>query len=113
MKTIHLTEQIPDEDVVRLGGQMLDSTMYDQVITEDADVYTPEGNVLIKFRKGVIPIEMCEKTFPIWEEAATPTDNRGMAAGVPEIGEDGKIKGLRKEHGKVLPVEPGKTRVRF
>jgi len=81
MKIIHLTEQMPDEDVERLGGTMLESSAYDIVITEDCDVFKPEGTPLLKFRKGVIPAEMCLKTFPIWEEAATPTDNRGMAAG--------------------------------
>lgn len=113
MKTIRLTEQIPDEDISRLDGKMLDSTMFDRVITEDCDVLTPEGNVLLKFRKNVIPAEMCERTFSIWELAATPTDNRGMAAGAVEIGSDGKIKGMRKEHGKVIPGEPGATRVKF
>jgi hypothetical protein len=113
VKVISLTEALPDEDVERLGGTFVDSTMYSQVITGDTDVFTPEGNVLLKFRKNVIPIEMCEKTFPIWELAATPTDNRGMAAGAPEIGSDGKIKDLRKEHCKVLPFEKGATRVRF
>jgi len=113
MKIIHLTEQMPDEDVERLGGTMLESSAYDTVITEDADVYKPDGTPLIKFRKGVIPVEMCLKTFPIWEEAATPTDNRGMAAGAPEVGEDGKIKGIRKEHGILLPMEPGSTRANF
>ncbi len=42
-----------------------------------------------------------------------------MAAGIPEIGEDGKIKGLRKEHGEIITNSlvtangKGRTRVKF
>lgn len=82
-KIIHLTDQLPDEDVDRLAGQLLDDTFYDTLIDYDADVFKPNGEPLIKFRKGVIPEEQCRLTFPIWELAATPTDNRGMAAGGP------------------------------
>lgn len=113
MQIIHLKEALPDEDVERLIGSLLDDSAYDTLITYDCDVYTPEGTPLLKFRKGVIPQALCAATFPIWDQAATPTDNRGYAAGVPEIGEDGKLKGLRKEHGKVISGKPGATRLKF
>jgi hypothetical protein len=85
VKIIRLKESLPDEDVARLGGQMIGDDSYDTLINYDADVYTPEGEPLVKFRKNVIPAEMCKLTFPIWNKAATPTDNRGMAAGGRDI----------------------------
>jgi hypothetical protein len=111
MKIIKLKDQLLDEDVARLGGKMVDDSMYDTVIKESADVYTPEGNVLLKFRKGVIPVYMCEETFPIWELAATPTNNRGMAAGEVEIDGDGKVKGMKGV--KAIAGDPGATRVKL
>jgi hypothetical protein len=114
VKVIHCKEQAEDAYVESLAGQLLGDDAYDLLVDEDADVYKPNGEILVRFRKGVIPVEMCEKTRPIWADAATPTDNRGYAAGIPEIGEDGKIKGLRKEHGKVLlPGNEGATRLKF
>lgn len=115
MKTLHLKESdtIPDEDVDRLLGTFLDEKHYDILIDEDADVFMPNGEPLMKFRHNVIPSDLCRRTFPIWEEAAKPTDNRGIAAGAPEIGEDGKIKGVRKEHGIIIPGKPGDTRLKF
>ena len=104
---------MPDESIEPLLGQFIGEECYDILVQEDCDVFKPNGEPLLKFRKGVIPAEMCRLTFPVWQLAATPTDNRGMAAGAPEIGSDGKIKGMRKEHGKIIPAEPGKTRMKF
>lgn len=114
MKTIHLKEQLPDEDVELLLGQFVGEEAYDTLIQEDCDCFKPDGTPLLKFRRGVIPVEMCETTFPIWELAATPTDNRGMAAGAPELNADGTLKGLKKEYGKVITTgKAGATRFKF
>lgn len=81
IKIVRLHECMPDEEVDKLGGETLNDSHYDYLCDHDADVYTPEGDVLLKFRKGVIPKEMTDLTYPIWKKAATQTDNRGMASG--------------------------------
>jgi hypothetical protein len=97
MKIIYLSESLPEEDVGRLGGKMFDHTMYDWIVNEDTDIFKPDGRPLLKFRKNVLPAQMIRDTFEIWEEAATVTDNRGMAAGLPEIDSEGKVKGFGKK----------------
>lgn len=104
IKEIHLKREdcLPDEALDEIGGSNLDMSSVHTIISEDTDVFKPDGSVLLKYRRNVVPVEMCAATFPVWYDAATPTDNRGMAAGAPEVGEDGKIKGKRKEHGKII-----------
>jgi hypothetical protein len=82
--------------------------MYDHVLTEDADVLKPDGTVLLKFRKAVLPLNLCIDSLPVWEEAATPSMNRGLAAGIVVPDENGEVKGR-----KVVPGRPGAARVKF
>jgi len=55
-------------------------------------------------------VKMCEETFPIWNLAATPTNNRGMAAGEVEV-VDGKVKGMKGV--RAIAGEAGATRVKL
>jgi hypothetical protein len=74
-----------------LLGKFLDDSAYDLLIDEDTDVYKPLGpgdgdvrderNILLKFRKGVIPQKMAREGYDLLETGATMSDNRGVAAG--------------------------------
>lgn len=48
----------------------------------DCDVFKPDGSVLMKYRKSVIPQTLCAQSFPSFRIAASPTNNRGTAAGI-------------------------------
>lgn len=51
-------------------------------IDEDADVFTEEGNLLLRFRKNKLNKENIEKFYDnIIDFAVTPTSNRGSASG--------------------------------
>lgn len=108
MKIIRLTEQRPEEETAKLAGRFLDRSHYHTVLTEDADVFKPDGSPLIKFRKAAIDKKLCAAAFPVFREAATRTDNRGMASGLPDPDRPDLLpKELR---GRVIYQE-GKTRV--
>lgn len=92
MRTIQLKGERPDDEIELLAGSFLDDSHYDTLVDADCDVLKPNGEVLMKFRENAVPPELCELTIPIWDKAANPTDNRGLAAGAPEIGEDGFAK---------------------
>ena len=102
MKEIRLTTCLSDEETDKLGGQFLNASHFDILVSgEDADVYTPEGVPLIKFRHNVLPPSLVKAAYPALRTAAHSTDNRGMAAGI--IPEEVKTEGL---------IKAGKTRVR-
>ena len=64
------------------------------ILTESADVYSPRGvldmfssedskeeRIIVSYRKGVIPREICQKAYDNLQGGAELTDNRGTASG--------------------------------
>ena len=94
-------------DCTHLQGQFVDENHYDILVEEDCDVYAPpdcdlgdqadcsqdcescdkgtdEKKIIFKFRKNYFSKEMQEQAYLGLREAATETQNRGMAAGPRE-----------------------------
>lgn len=84
------------ENCDHLLGTFLDDSHYDILIDEDCDLYAPVGTnlssqdsstvadekrVLFKFRKGYFTKEEQQAALDGLREAATETQNRGLAAG--------------------------------
>jgi hypothetical protein len=81
MRTEHLTFQLPDSQADALGGTLLGNDSYDLLIEDDCDVYKPNGEPLVKFRRRALREAVCAAAYQNLRDAATPTDNRGMAGG--------------------------------
>lgn len=81
MRVINLTSQLNDHDAEKYAGVFLGDDAFDILINEDADVYKPNGEPLIKFRRRVLPANICAEAYPALRTAATPTSNRGVAGG--------------------------------
>ena len=81
MDIVHITQCLADEEVDCLAGTHLHENCYDEIIDEDTDVYKPNGELLLKFRKGIIPLAICKQAYPSLRTGATKTYNRGTAGG--------------------------------
>jgi len=79
-------------DMTHMMGQFPDESHYDLLIEEDTDVYMPEipghpemtfseERIVLKFRKNYFSKEQQDQAYIGLREAATETQNRGMAAG--------------------------------
>lgn len=79
-------------DMSHMLGQFPDESHYDHLIEEDTDVYMPEipghpemtyseERIILKFRKNYFSKEQQDQAYIGLREAATETQNRGMAAG--------------------------------
>ena len=79
-------------DMTHMLGQFPDESHYDHLIEEDTDVYMPEipghpelrfteERIILKFRKNYFTKEQQDQAYVGLREAATETQNRGMAAG--------------------------------
>jgi hypothetical protein len=92
-RQLHLTYRMPDDEAAALEGTFLDERAYDVLLTADADVYKPDGEPLIRFRKNVLPSDVIAEAFKILRKIKQPVTNRGTAAGitdrVPYIRKDG------------------------
>jgi hypothetical protein len=81
VKTIIANSKI---DCEHLLGQFLDESHFDTLINEDTDCYLGsehEDNIAFKFRKNYFSKKEQEDAYAGLREAATPTQNRGLAAG--------------------------------
>lgn len=69
------------QDWSERAGSLIEEKEIDHIIDYDCDAYDDEGNPLFMFRKNVIPKALCKQAYGILRHAATPTMNRGNAAG--------------------------------
>jgi hypothetical protein len=82
IKVIRRKWSQPNEWVTDLAGKFLDDRHYDTLVRgADADVYKPDGTLLLRFKAGVLPASICLAAYPALVRAAVPSFNRGMAAG--------------------------------
>jgi hypothetical protein len=79
---IQLRSQVPDDQMLkRQGARALRSELVLEV-TNSADVYAPNGRLLIALRRGAIPKEICERAYPTLQLAKKHgSDNRVSYAG--------------------------------
>lgn len=84
MQEIRLDSQLDDEAVEELIGTKLpDHGFYDQLITNSARVYAPNGDPLLVYAKGAIPASLGAKTFNILNKGHMihrGKNNRGTAS---------------------------------
>jgi hypothetical protein len=82
IKAIRLETCLPDEECDLLQGNFLGEDSFDLLVEEDVNVYKPNGDLLLAFRKGAIPNSVCKEAWLALREAAAWTNNRGVAAGI-------------------------------
>lgn len=96
VKVIKVKPIMAQEKAESFLGELLGEKDYNILINYDADVYCEETGVLLaKFRKGVIPRQMIIESYDAFNEAATPTSNRGISAGKNESGNTGQNRVLK------------------
>lgn len=86
-KVISVKPILTEEQIKAKEGHKFPESHYKQIIKHDADVYgineNGEKQLLFKFRKNVIPNDVCIKAYMALEKHAKHKNhNRGAAAGV-------------------------------
>ena len=86
MHTLILKPLLTDTELDSHEGDYFPETFYKKIIKKDADVYGFNDNgekiLLLKFRKNVIPEDICIKAYNALEKhAQQPNYNRGAASG--------------------------------
>lgn len=84
MKVIKLISSLTDEYISSLSGRKLDESYFDLLVDEDTDIYKPNGDPLIKFRKSVVNPTLCAEAYLALRSVPEQfsNTNRGMAAGI-------------------------------
>jgi hypothetical protein len=96
METYKLKKQLTDEQAEKLKGKYLDGKSYDLLITEDADGYDVNGNLLFRFRKNAIPLETLMLGVNSFKDSIEVTESRGFASGSSHkrIRKDGSVSNI-------------------
>jgi hypothetical protein len=96
MKTYKLKKQLTDEQSEKLKGKYLTDKNYDLLITEDADGYDLNGNLLFRFRKNAIPLETLKLGVNSFKDSIEVTESRGYASGSSHkrIRKDGSVSNI-------------------
>lgn len=78
----HFRKIIEDSKMNSIMNTKLSPSQIDFIIDHDADVYTEEGKLLLKFRKGILPPSHVDSFYDnVIKFAKNKTNNRGSAAG--------------------------------
>lgn len=113
MKTYKLKKQLTDQQAEKLKGKYLNESNYDLLITEDADGYDVNGNLLFRFRKNAIPLETLMLGVNSFKDSIELTESRGYASGSSHkrIRKDGSVSnitvGNKVESGSVGFMDSG------
>lgn len=99
-----LKRKLTEQQGNALEQKFIDETAVDVLLTSDADVWNVEGELLLKFRKNVIPFELLKSGYLAFVDAIKETTTRKVASGgtVQRVRQDGTINS-KTNYG--LPVE--------
>jgi hypothetical protein len=88
-------KDLTDEQTEKMNGKFCTDRSFKDLIDHDADVYTEEGDLLLKFRKNVLPQHNVNQAYDnLIEFANNVTAARGAASGskIKDIRVNKKIK---------------------
>jgi hypothetical protein len=73
---------LTDKETANLKGKFIEDKQYPVVLTGDADVYTEEGELLLRFRKNVLSKKAVDDAYDAMKEfIKRTTTDRGIASG--------------------------------
>tara|TARA_B110000908_G_scaffold72976_1_gene88038 strand:+ start:151 stop:1449 length:1299 start_codon:yes stop_codon:yes gene_type:complete len=105
-KKLRVKPIMTDKEISSKEGEYFDESHYTIILNSDTDVYTHDGDLLLKFRKGVLDVEHGMEIAKQLKTAAKKThENRGASAGELDRNK------LANYIGDL--VTPGKFRTRF
>lgn len=95
-KIMILKRYLTDKQGEKLNKKFLEDNCYDVLITQDTDAYDNAGNMLFRFRKGVIPIELLLSGVNAFKGSIERTEGRGAASGATKkrVLKDGTVSNI-------------------
>lgn len=82
---IRLRSRIHPQEMEAKVGKILAPSDVNLVLVNDARVYTPTGDLLCIYRRGLIPQEMLDEVYPTLHSIKIKSNNRGLASGAQRV----------------------------
>ncbi len=106
VKKIIVDKIMTDSEIAKREGEYFNQSHYHTILNKDTDVYTENGELLLKFRKKVLKQSLGSETAKLLQKAARKThENRGASAGELDRNK------MANYIGEL--VTPGKFRTKF
>lgn len=81
IKVYTVDKRMDDKHAENLANKYVTPSMIDFIIRDDADVYTTDGKLLLRFRKGALSLDKSNQFYDnVIDFAETPTSNRGSTS---------------------------------
>jgi hypothetical protein len=109
VKRVVVKQKFTDEEMKKKEGQYFDESCCKKIYNENVDIYTEEGELLLKFRKNVLNADDCNKLFD--SKGAAQTTIRPGASGIKK-GSPKYIRVKSQSSGKILCIQSSKNRVK-
>lgn len=81
MEKIIAKRYLDDKQAAKLKTKFLTDKHYDTVITQDCDAYDSYGNLLFRYRKNAIPLDVLKNGYESFKGSIETTEGRGSASG--------------------------------
>jgi hypothetical protein len=82
MQKLILKEHLTDQECeLKYSGKFLTEDAYDVLVTEDTDAHTTNGELIMRFRKNVIPLNILKTGYEAFKDSVYLTEGRGLASG--------------------------------
>tara|TARA_A100000171_G_scaffold50898_1_gene63498 strand:- start:668 stop:1540 length:873 start_codon:yes stop_codon:yes gene_type:complete len=96
MNTITVNKILTDKQAASLKGKFINNKHIKTLINSDVDIFDNYGNLLLKFRKNVVPYNIVELGYKSFKKSITLTDGRGITSGSSHkrIRKDGSISNI-------------------
>lgn len=96
VKIIKQGKILKDNEAAALKGKFLNESHYHTLIDYDCDGYDSYGNLLFRFRKGVMPYETAKLGYESFKKSIQFTDGRGITSGSSHkrIRKDGSVSNI-------------------
>lgn len=93
VQVLRLKNHLQPSEAENLKGKFLADDCFDVLITEDTDGYDMYGNILFKYRKNAIPLELLKTGVESFKGSIQLTEGRGIASGASKkrIRKDGTV----------------------
>lgn len=85
VKVYKVGKDFDDDKVEEKLGTLLNKKSYKIILNHDADVYTEDGKLLLRFRKNVLPMGHVQEAYDnLIDFARTKTSTRGTTSATPK-----------------------------
>lgn len=93
VKKLKVNKLFNDEKAAKLKTKYVDESYIKTLIDYDVDVYDNYNNLLLKFRKNIIPYDIVELGYESFKGSLQKTEGRGAASGASKkrVRKDGTV----------------------